>query len=290
MSTVRQRRLARILRRLREDAGLTIDQVAEKLELSPSTISRIETAQVGVRTRDVRELLEMYEVTEVQRAELLELARTGRQQQPWWHEYRDVPSAPLVGFEADAAFIWQYSALLIPGLLQTRDYASAVIRAIRHDATPEEVEQRLELRMHRQELLSQKGAPDLWVILDEAALRRPVGGPAVMHKQLQRLIEASALPSVTLQVLPFSAGPHAGMDGEFTIFSYRDPADPDLVYIENSGGDLYLDAGGKTERYRLIFNHLQAAALNTVESVRALADVQQHLPERKGVDGGPVPR
>ena len=278
---MRQRRLARILRRLREDAGLTIDQVADKLELSPSTISRIETAQVGVRFRDVRELLEIYEVTGVQRAELLDLARKGRQQ-PWWHEYRDVPSVPLAGFEADAAFISQYSPLLVPGLLQTREYASEVFRAIRHDASPGEIERRLGLRMHRQELLAGSDAPDLWVVLDEAALRRPIGGRAVMRQQLQRLIEATALPNITLQLLPFSAGAHAGMDGEFAIFSYRDPADPDLVYIENTGGDLYLDAEDKTERYRLIFTHLQAAALNPVESVRTLADVQQelHQPER----------
>jgi transcriptional regulator with XRE-family HTH domain len=278
ISTVQQRRLARILRGLREGAGMTIDQVADKLELSPSTISRMETAQVGVRTRDVRELLEIYQVTEAQRDELLELARRSRQH-PWWYEYREAPSVAVVGFENDAAFIRQYSVLVFPGLLQTREYASAVIRAIRHDAASEEVEQRLELRMHRQELLTHKGAPDLWVILDEATLRRPVGGPAVMRPQLQRLIDVSALPNVTLQVLPFSAGPHAGMDGEFTIFSFSDPADPDLVFIENSGGDLYLERTDRTEKYRLIFSHLQAAALNPVESVRALTDVQQHLPE-----------
>jgi transcriptional regulator with XRE-family HTH domain len=282
-TTVRQRRLARTLRRLREGAGLTIDQVAEKVELSPSTISRIETAQVSVRTRDVKELLEVYQVTDVQRAELLELARTGRQQHPWWNEYKVLPSVPLLaGLEADAAFIQQYSALLIPGLLQTKEYAAAVIGAIRHDAAPEELKQRLELRMHRQQLLSQKDAPDLWVVLDEAALHRTVGGPAVMHRQLQRLIEASKRPNITIQVLPYSAGPHAGMDGEFTLYSYRDPVDPDVVYLENTGGDLYLEHGDKTSRYRLIFRHLQAAALNPAESVRTLADVQQKLavPER----------
>ena len=279
MPTVRRLRLARILRTLREGTGLTIDQVAEKIEMSPSTVSRIETAQVGVRPRDVRELLDIYEVSVTQRDELLELARKSRQQ-PWWYEYREVPSATQVGYEAEAAFIRQYSALVLPGLLQTREYAVEVIRAIRHDAAPEEVEQRLELRMHRQRLLTQKGAPDLWFILDEAALRRPVGGPAAMGKQLQRLIDVSALPNVTLQVLPFAAGTHAGMDGEFTIFSFSDPADPDLVFIENSGGDLYLERNDRTQRYQLIFSHLQAAALNPVESVRALTDVQQHLPER----------
>jgi transcriptional regulator with XRE-family HTH domain len=278
MSTAQMRRLARALRTLREGADLTIDQVAEKLELSPSTISRIETAQVRVRTRDVSAMLEIYGVNQAQRGQLLELARRAREQ-PWWYEYREVPSALLVGFEADAAFIRQYSALVFPGLLQTRDYASAVIRAIRHDAAGDEIEQRLELRMHRQELLVRKGAPDLWVILDEATLRRPVGGPAVMREQLQRLIDVSALPNVTLQMLPFAAGPHAGMDGEFIIFSLSDAADPDLVYIENSGGDLSIDRDDKVERYRLIFSHLQAAALNPVESIRTLTDAQQHLPK-----------
>jgi transcriptional regulator with XRE-family HTH domain len=275
---VQQRRLARILRRLREGTGLTIEQVAQKLELSPSTISRIETAQVGVRPRDVRELLDVYEVTEVRRAELLELARTSRQQ-PWWYEYREVPAASLVGYEYDAASIRQYNAMVLPGLFQTREYASEVLQSIRPDAPAEEIEQRLELRMHRQDLLTQKGAPELWIILDEATLHRPIGGPAVMRTQLQRLIDVSALPKVTLQVLPFSAGPHAGLDGDFTLYSFSDPADPDLVFIENSGGDLYLEDTDRTERYRLIFSHLQTAALNTVESVRTLTDVQKDLPE-----------
>jgi transcriptional regulator with XRE-family HTH domain len=273
MSTLEQRRLARTLRRLREGARLTIDQVADLIEMSPSTISRIETAQVGVRTRDVRALLEIYKVPESRRDELLELARKSRQQ-PWWYEFREVPTAPLVGYEQYAASIWQYSALVLPGFAQTREYADAVIRAIRHDATDEEVERRLELRMHRQGLLARKGAPDFWFILDEATLQRPVGEPEMMREQLQRLIDVSALPNVTLQLLPFSAGLHTGLDGEFTIFGFSDPDDPDLVFIENSGGDLYLEDKERTERYRLIFSHLQAAALNPVESIRTLTDHQ----------------
>jgi transcriptional regulator with XRE-family HTH domain len=278
VTTVEQRRLARTLRRLREGAGLTIEQVAEQLELSPSTISRIETAQVGVRPLDVKALLEIYQVTEVPRAELLELARKSRQQ-PWWYEYRDVPAASLVGYEVDATSVRQYVAMVFPGILQTRAYASAVIRAIRHDATRAEARHRLELRMQRQELLTQEEAPDLWAILDEATLHRHLGGPAVMREQLQRLIDVSALSKVTLQVLPFSAGPHAGLDGDFMIYSFSDPADPDLVFIENSGGDLYLEDAERVERYRQIFSHLQAAALNPVESVRTLTDVQKHLSE-----------
>lgn len=279
MTTVQQRRLARILRSLREGAGLTIEQVAKELELSPSTISRMETAQVGVRPRDVKALLELYEVTAVRHAELLELARKSRQQ-PWWYEYREIPAASVVGYEFDASSVRQYVTMVLPGLFQTREYAAEVLRSIRPDAPAREIEQRLELRMHRQELLTQEGAPDLWIILDEATLHRPIGGPAVMRTQLQRLIEVSALPKITLQVLPFSAGPHAGLDGDFTIYSFSDPADPDLVFIENSGGDLYLEDADRIERYRLIFSHLQTAALNTVESVRALTDVQQDLAER----------
>jgi transcriptional regulator with XRE-family HTH domain len=279
VSTVQQRRLARILRRLREGTGLTIEQVAQKLELSPSTISRIETAQVGVRPRDVRELLNVYDVTEARRAELLELARKSRQQ-PWWYEYREVPGASLVGYEFDAASVLLYVSMVLPGLFQTREYAGAVLRSIRHDAPAEEIEQRLEFRMHRQELLSQEGAPDLWIILDEATLHRPIVGPAMMRKQLQRLIDASALPKITLQVLPFSAGPHAGLDGDFTLYSFSDPADPDLVFIESSGGDLYLEDAVRVEQYRQIFSHLQAAALNPVESIRTLTETQKDLPER----------
>jgi transcriptional regulator with XRE-family HTH domain len=279
VTTVQQRRLARILRSLREGAGLTIEHVAKELELSPSTISRMETAQVGVRPRDVKALLELYEVTAVRHAELLELARKSRQQ-PWWYEYREIPAASVVGYEFDASSVRQYVAMVLPGLFQTREYAAEVLRSIRPDAPAREIEQRLELRMHRQELLTQEGAPELWIILDEATLHRPIGGPAVMRKHLQRLIEVSALPKITLQVLPFSAGPHAGLDGDFTIYSFSDPADPDLVFIENSGGDLYLEDPDRIERYRLIFSHLQTAALNTVESVRALTDVQQDLVER----------
>lgn len=280
MSTAEQRRLGRILRKLRDRAGLTIDQVAEEVELSSSTISRIETAKVGVRPLEVRALLEIYKVDERQREELLDLARKSRQQ-PWWYEFREVPRSTLslAGYESNAVSIRQYSALVLPGFLQTRAYASAVIHAIRHDATGEEFEQRLELRMHRQALLRQKGAPDFRFILDEATLRRPVDDPGMMREQVQRLIEVSALPNVTLQVLPFAAGLHAGLDGEFTILSFSDPADPDLVYIENSGGDLYLEAEDKVERYRLIFSHLQAAALNPVESSRALTDIHQHMTE-----------
>jgi|SRR5215218_7643876 transcriptional regulator with XRE-family HTH domain len=277
-ATVRQRRLARELRRLREGAHLTIEQVANKLELSPSTVSRIETAQVGIRPRDVRELLDIYGVAGVQRDELLQIARE-RRQQPWWQEYRDLPNMALAGFEADATSISQFSALLVPGLLQTEAYAREVLTAIRLDARPGDIQRRMDLRLNRQALLTGETAPQYWVVLDEAVVRRPVGGPAVMGAQLEYLAQMAALPSVTLQVLPFSAGAHAGMDGEFTIFGYRAPEDPDVVYIENTGGDAYIEDADVTRRYNRIFDHLRAAALDPAESVRTLAELEHRLQE-----------
>jgi transcriptional regulator with XRE-family HTH domain len=277
-ATVRQRRLARELRRLREGAHLTIEQVAERLDLSPSTVSRMETAQVGVRPRDLRDLLDIYKVPDAQREELLQIARE-RRQQPWWQEYRDLPNVVLAGFEADAASISQYSALLVPGLLQVEAYGRAVLAAIRVDARPVDIERRMELRLNRQALLTSESAPQYWVILDEAVVRRPVGGPAAMAAQLEHLTRVAELPSVTLQVLPFSAGAHAGMDGEFTIFGYREPEDPDVVYIENTGGDAYIEDAEVTGRYRRIFDHLRAKALDPAESVRTLADIGRRFQE-----------
>jgi transcriptional regulator with XRE-family HTH domain len=274
--TVRQRRLARALRGLREGADLSIEQVAEKLELSPSTISRIETAQVGVRPRELRELLDIYGVGGAQRDELLGIARE-RRQRAWWQEYKELPNIAVAGFEAEAATISQYAALLVPGLLQTEAYARVVLEAIRLHPEPGDVERRMALRMNRQALLTDPRAPAYQVVLDEAVLRRTVGGQRVMQAQLQRLVDVAALPSVTLQVLPFSAGAHAGMDGEFTIFRYRDPEDLDVVYIENTGGDAYIEDAAVTRWYDSIFDHLRAVALDPAKSIESLVHVHDHL-------------
>ena len=279
--TVRERRLARALRHLREEAGLTIEEVAEKLEMSASTMSRIETAQVGVRPRDLRLLLDIYEVSEAEHDQLLQIARE-RRQQHWWQEYTDQPNIAVAGLEADASTIWQFSSQLVPGLLQTDAYARAVLEAIRLDLKPGDIDRRLEMRLHRQDLLTSEHAPEYWVVLDEAVVRRQVGGPTVMAEQLGRLIEATRLPHVTLQVLPFTSGEHPGMDGEFTILHYRESADPDVVYIENTGSDLYLEGPEVTRRYNKIFDHLRAAAQNRGESIRTLGVLQSQLeqPER----------
>ena len=279
--SVRERRLARELRQLRETAGFTIEEVADKLEMSASTVSRIETAQVGVRPRDLRLLFDIYEVSEDERDQLLQIARE-RRQQHWWQEYKDQPNIAVAGLEADASSIWQYSSQLVPGLLQTEPYARAVLEAIRLDLKPADIDRRLEMRIHRQELLMREHPPQYWVVLDEAVVRRQVGGPTVMVEQLERLIEAAKRPNVTLQVLAFASGAHAGMDGEFTIYHYREPADPDLVYIENTGSDLYLEAPEVTRRYNNLFDHLRAAAQNPSESIRTVGSIQSQLDQLEG--------
>jgi transcriptional regulator with XRE-family HTH domain len=283
--TVAQRRLARALRKLRADADLTIEQVAEKVDLSASTLSRLETAQAVVRRGDIKELLDIYQVTDTQRDELLELAGQSRQQ-PWWQEYKDLPNAATADLEAQAAIIRQYSALLVPGLLQTEAYAREVMRAIRGDDGSENLERHLKLRMNRQAVLTEK-RPQYVVVLDEPVWRRVVGGRQVMQAQLQRLIEASELPNVTLHVLPFTAGAHAGMDGEFTIFSYEKDhdvvyEDPDVVYVDNIGGGAYIEESWMTERYNRTFDHLLETALDPLQSLQILADVERDLrkPER----------
>ena len=271
--TVKRRRLAAELRKAREAAGLTIEDVAEKLEWSSAKISRIENAHVGVLPRDVKFLLSTYghsdsdELWDV----LLTLARESRQK-GWWHQYGDaIPDwfQVYVGLEAEAATINCYRAEFMHGLLQTRDYARAVHRASLPSARDEEIEQLVEVRMARQELLTSDDAPQLWLILNEAVLRRVVGGCAAMHAQLERLSDATGLPSVTVQVIPFSSGAHASMDGSFTILGFSDDIDPQTVYLEYQSGSIYLEKREEVSRYRLIFDHLRAAAL-PVEASRTL--------------------
>jgi transcriptional regulator with XRE-family HTH domain len=295
--TVAQRRLARALRKLRADAELTIDQVAEKIDLSASTISRLETAQAIVRRGDIRELLDIYEVTDTQSEELLELAGQSRQQ-PWWQEYKDLPNAAAADLEAQAAVIRQYSALLLPGLLQTETYAREILQAVRGDDGSENLERHLKLRMNRQGLLTEQMSLQYVVILDEAVLRRVVGGRKVMHEQLRRLIKVSKFPNVTLYLLPFLAGAHAGVDGEFTIFSYPKQEDsdliyedPDVVYVDNIGGGAYIEDRKITDRYNRTFERLIETALDPLKTAQRLAEFEYELrkPQRED-DGGPVPR
>ena len=272
--TVRRRRLAAELHRLRLTSKLTIEQVAESLEWSPGKVSKIENARVSVLPRDARKLLDTYGITEGQERELLlTLARESRER-GWWQQYGEaIPEwfATYVGLEAEAAVISVYQAEIVPGLLQTQRYAAALHRAELMNATEEEIERHVAVRMERQARLKQPDAPHLWVVLNEAALRRIVGERAIMHEQLLKLTEAANAPNITLQVLPFSAGAHASMDSAFWIVSFDPPTDGDIVYFEHPTCSLYLEKPDEVARYRLVYEHLRAASLSLDESRRLLA-------------------
>ncbi|WP_326829001.1 helix-turn-helix domain-containing protein [Streptosporangium sp. NBC_01810] len=276
--TVRRRRLAAELRRIREEKGLTIDQVAEQLDWHATKLSRFETGRRAVQPSDVRALLAVYEVQDRERDALLTLAREARQR-GWWHVYgQAVPEwfEVYVGLESEASALHLYESEFVPGLLQTGDYIRAVHRAAQIRASEEEVDQRVMVRVARQKLLENDDPPHLWVIINEAAIRRPVGGVQVMRTQLEYLVQAATLPHVTLQVLPFSAGAHPAMGGGFHVLQFG-PNDPDVVYIEYPTGTIYLEKQSEVERYTLMFNHLRAAALPTDSSGELIARVASEL-------------
>ncbi|HEX2357912.1 MAG TPA: helix-turn-helix transcriptional regulator [Micromonosporaceae bacterium] len=264
--TIRRRRLGAELRRRRESAGVTIENVADRLECSASKISRIETGHTSATPRDVRDMLGIYGVSGDECEELVQISREARQK-GWWHPYSTVLTGAYVGLEAAADSIRAYEQQVVPGLLQTEEYARAMIRAARPDISANEVERRVSVRLGRQSLLTQDDPIDLWVVLDEAVVSRPVGGDAVMRAQLRRLVEAADLPNVTIQVLPFEAGAHAGMDGTFAILDFPEPGDPDVVFAENATGGLFLEKVDELRKYIFIFDHIRAAALRPEESV-----------------------
>lgn len=264
--TVRRRRLASELRRLREAAGLTIDEVGEKLACSASKVSRLETGQVGVNPRDARELLRLYGVDGDQREALVVLAREARKK-GWWHAYNEVFTGAFVGLESEAATLRAFQALLVPGLLQTEDYTRAVIKAVRPDATDGEVERRVAARAKRQKLLVESEPPQYWAVLDEAVLWRTIGGVRVHREQLRHICELAALPHVTVQVVPFGVGAHSGLEGPFLILGFPDPLDPDVAYVENTNSGVYLEQPEDVNRYTLLFDHLRAAALRPEDSL-----------------------
>jgi transcriptional regulator with XRE-family HTH domain len=265
--TVQRRRLGIELRRLREHAGKTIDEVARVLECSDSKVSRIENGQVSATPRDVRDMLELYGVDPERREELVEFARTARRK-GWWEAYNDTLLVPLVGLETAADRILAYESRAVHGLLQTQDYASALIQAVQARLPETQLQRRVELRMTRQELLHRKDPPEFLLVLEEFALRRPVGGPSVLRAQVQRLRRAMAsMPSLTLQILPLTVGAHAAMDGAFTVYQFSEPTDPDVVYFEHAAADMYLESPEQVELYSRAFERIQAEALAPDESL-----------------------
>ena len=268
--TLRARRLALELLRRREAAGLTREEAARQLEWSTSTIFRIETGRSRPQPGNVRVLLGLYGVTGPERDGLIRLAREARQP-GWWHSFRDVlpnPYEVYIGLEAGAASIRNFEPNVVPGLLQTEEYARQTLRNGPGELDREDVERLVQVRMERQRILAREGRPRLWAVVDEAVIRRVVGGPEVMREQLRHLIECAEQGKTTLQVVPFGAGAHAGTTGPFIILDFSEPTDPSVVYVETLAGDLYFEEYADVDRYTLAFDRLFAAVLHPDDSVR----------------------
>jgi transcriptional regulator with XRE-family HTH domain len=277
--TVRRRRLGIELRRRREAAGRTIEEVAEHLECSPSKVSRIETGRVPVRARDVRDMLDLYGVPPEDREVLVKLSRESKQP-GWWRDYNDVlPDwfEMYVGLEAEATTIWLFNSLLVPGLLQTREYTRAIIDASVRDFSDEEVEQLVAFRQARQEMLSRENPPQFWAVLDEAVLRHRIGGAKVLHDQLHHLIERSRARHITLQVIPFTAGAYPSMMTSFTMLGFPEPADPKVVYLEALSSSLLLERPEQVDLYTKAFEQLRAAALSPNDSRELIGAAAKEL-------------
>lgn len=272
--TVRRRELGAVLRKLREEKGMSVKQVTEHLMCSPSKVSRIETGQRGATLRDVRDLCDFYGVTDpAERDHLMNLAREGKQQ-GWWQPY-DLPYSTYVGLEAEAVSIRDYDSAVVPGLLQTAEY----VRALHEDVapqlavprlTPEAINQRVDERLRRQELLWRETGPlTFWAVLDEAVLHRIIGSSKIMRAQLDHIIRMSDMPNVTLQILPYTTGAHPALGSSFNILQFDGPL-PDVVYFEGLVGWMFLERSEDIARHQYVFERLAEIALSASESLEVI--------------------
>jgi transcriptional regulator with XRE-family HTH domain len=278
--TVRRRRLGSELRRLRESHSIKLEEVAEHLGVAASTLSRIETGKAPTKSIYLNAMLEMYGVDDPsQRQVLVDMAREGHRK-GWWSVYDDVLPTGFgiyVGLEAEAAGLRSYEAEAVHGLFQTRDYARAILREVQNRDSEEQVERLVDLRMKRQEVLDRDPPLDVWLILDEAVIRRTIGGAEVMGGQLARLADASKMPNVTLQVLPFASGSHAGLRGPFSILEFPERADADVAYVESVAGILYLEKDREVRSCAEAFDRLRAAALSPGASAELITASAEEL-------------
>ena len=277
--TLRGRRLAMELQRRREATGLSREEVARQLEWSTSTLFRIETGRSRPQPGNVRTLLELYGVTGAERDGLIQLTREARQP-GWWHSFRDVlpnPYEVYIGLEAGAASIRNFEPVVVPGLLQTEDYAREIFRNGPIELDPEEVERLLEVRVARQQVLGREDRPRLWAVIDEAVIHRVVGGVSVMRGQLRHLAECAQQGKTTIQVVPYRAGAHAGAIGAFVVLDFPEATDPAVVYVETLAGDISLEEGSDVARYTIAFDRLVAAALHPDDSVQMIERLARTL-------------
>jgi transcriptional regulator with XRE-family HTH domain len=275
-ATVLRMLLGSQLRRLREAAGITPEQAGYEIRASRSKISRLEKGRVGLKSRDMTDLLTLYGMAdEGLRSKFLALVRQSNTPD-WWTTYSDIlPDwfETYLGFEAAAATIRSFEVQFVHGLFQTEDYARAVTRLGRKTVPADEIERRVALRLKRQDLLSRPNPPRIWSVMDEAVLRRPVGGPEVMRAQFQHLIEVAEFPHVTLQVIPFASGGHVGESGSFTVLRFEERDLPDVVYIEQLTSAIYLDQRSDVEHYLEVVDELSGEALTPAETTRFIEQV-----------------
>jgi transcriptional regulator with XRE-family HTH domain len=268
------------LRRLRESANISREDAGYHIRASGSKISRMELGRVSFKERDVADLLEFYGVTDTtERDSLIQLTREANAT-PWWQKYQDVVPdwfGVYVGLEEAAQLIRVYEVQFIPGLLQTEEYARAVVAQGAPGIEPDEVERRVAVRMGRQQLLARSNPPRLWAVVDEAALRRPMGGRDVLAAQIERLMDAVGEPNITLQVMPFRYGGHGAEGGAFTIMRFPEADLPDMVYMEYLTGALYLDKPDEVERYAAVMERLSVAGTSPERTREILTAVLKEI-------------
>lgn len=272
--TLRRRELGFLLRKLRTERGLSVDEVSKRLLFSATKVSRLETGRAGASPRDIRDLCVLYQVTDpAERDLLVSLAREGKQR-AWWQEFA-LPYATYVGLEAEASSLRDYNTHVVTGLLQVESYARAILEAADPPLDPAGIEQRIEARVKRQALLEQDVGPVLHCILDEGALHRPIGGAAVMRDQLARIVEVATLPKVTFQLIPLAIGAHPALDSTFVIVQFDEPMINDVVYVEGAVGNIYLESPPDLERYNRIFSRLCSIALSPEDSIAMVTTISE---------------
>jgi hypothetical protein len=268
------------LHRYRDAVGISPEQAAYEIRASRSKISRMENGLVRFKERDVTDLLTLYGITDEQiRDRLVTLARQANTP-GWWSKYGDIMAdwfESYLGLEVAASVIRTFELQFVHGLFQTEDYARAVTLLGHTGSSGEEIDRRVSLRLKRQDLLTSPNPPQVWSVLDEGALRRPVGGRQVMRAQLSRLAEVAQMRHVTIQVVPFDRGGHAAAGGSFTVLRFSEPEVPDVVYLEQLTSALYLDKHEDVDHYMEVMNHLSTEALTPVESTRFITDMSQEI-------------
>lgn len=273
--TVRRRELGAFLRALRTEQGFTLEQVAEHLLCTPSKVSRMETGRRGITSRDVRDLCDLYGITDQEeRHRLMIIAEEGRQH-AWWARY-NLGYSRLVGLEAGAARIRDFQSSVVPGLLQTADYARAGHEGAIPRLSPDEIDRQVEAKLKRQRRLTDADPPFFSAVLDEAVLHRVTGGPRVMHAQLNHLINVARRPNIAIQVVPFSVGAHPGVESNFIILEFPAPAE-DIVFVEDLSGNSYPDKPEELDRYNRVFNRLQQMALSPQASLEMIAGLRDKI-------------